>query len=243
MKRYGLIGYPLTHSFSKRYFSEKFEKEHITDSVYELFPIAQISDFPDLLAQYPDLCGLNVTIPYKEQIIPYLHQLDAKAQRIGAVNVIKIQEKKLIGYNSDYEGFKISLRNFLNKRNIKALILGTGGASKAVKVVLEDLQIPYLLVSRSPKDDILGYEQIDAAILSDYQLIINTTPLGMLPNIDLCPPIAYQFLNENHFLFDLVYNPSTTVFMKKGLEQGSKVINGLEMLYGQAHKAWQIWQE
>ncbi|GAB4189040.1 MAG: shikimate dehydrogenase [Thermoflexibacter sp.] len=246
MRIFGLIGKKLTHSFSKKYFTEKFEREHIKQVVYELFELPSVDDFPQLIDNQENLKGLNVTIPYKLEILPFLHEIDPAAERIGAVNVIKIHEnKKLKGYNSDYYGFKISLEKFLaGNTEVKALILGTGGASKAVKVVLEDLNIPYRYVSRnSEKTDILTYNQLNKDIFSSHQLIVNTTPLGMYPLIETCPEIPYHLLGENHYLYDLVYNPENTLFMQKGAENGAKVKNGLEMLYLQAEKSWEIWNE
>ncbi|SFF38913.1 shikimate dehydrogenase family protein [Thermoflexibacter ruber] len=246
MRIFGLIGKKLTHSFSKKYFTEKFEREQIKQVVYELFEIPSIDDFPQLIENQENLKGLNVTIPYKLEVLPFLHEIDPAAERVGAVNVIKIQEnKKLKGYNSDYYGFKISLEKFLaGNTEVKALILGTGGASKAVKVVLEDLNIPYRYVSRnSEKPDILTYNQLNEDFFSSHQLIINTTPLGMYPLIETCPEIPYHLLGENHYLYDLVYNPENTLFMQKGAENGANVKNGLEMLYLQAEKSWEIWNE
>jgi shikimate dehydrogenase len=246
MRVFGLIGKKLTHSFSKKYFTEKFEKENITETVYELFELPSIDLFPQLIDNQENLKGLNVTIPYKLEILPFLHEIDPAAKRIGAVNVVKIMEnKKLKGYNSDYYGFKLSLEKFLaGNTNLQALILGTGGASKAVKVALEDLHIPYLYVSRySEKPDVITYEQLDKDIFSSYPLIINTTPLGMYPLIETCPSIPYHLLNQNYYLYDLVYNPENTLFMQKGAERGARVKNGLEMLYLQAEKSWELWHE
>ncbi len=255
MQTFGLIGKKLTHSFSKKYFTEKFEKENIKEAIYELFELPTIEHFPDLIKSQPTLKGLNVTIPYKLEVLPFLDEIDAAAARIGAVNVIKVGENgKLKGYNSDYYGFKESLMSFIapppnpSPHNIKALILGTGGASKAVKVALEDLLIPYTFVSRelsvgtqTRANKILSYKELDREILEKNLLIINTTPLGMYPQTDACPEIPYQFLTENHYLYDLVYNPEITLFMQKGIEKEAKVINGLPMLYLQAEKSWQIW--
>jgi shikimate dehydrogenase len=240
---YGLIGKTLSHSFSKRYFTEKFEKESISNSIYQLFEIPSIEEFPKLVAQQPDLKGLNVTIPYKEEIIPFLDGLDERAKRIGAVNVIQFNKGKLIGYNSDYVGFKTSLEKFIPHTQFKALILGTGGASKAVKTALEDLKIPYLFVSRQQSENVLAYQDVNKEILTDYTLIINTTPLGMYPKIDTFPSLPYENMNSNHYLYDLVYNPELTLFMQKGIKQGAKVISGLEMLHFQAEAAWEIWQK
>ncbi|OEK02452.1 shikimate dehydrogenase [Roseivirga sp. 4D4] len=245
MRKFGLIGYPLSHSFSKKYFANKFEKEGIADAQYELFPIAAISELPKLLSDNSDLVGLNVTIPYKEQVIAYLDVMDPKAEAIGAVNTIKIEGGKLTGYNTDYFGFKDSLLKFIGANGLpeKALILGTGGASKAVKAVLEDLGIEYKFVSREPAEGQLSYESIVSSpnhILSSL-LIVNTTPLGMSPNEASLADLPYEQLTHDHLLYDLVYNPMKTAFMQKGIEAKCWVKNGLEMLHGQAEKSWEIW--
>ncbi len=243
MKTYGLIGYPLEHSFSGKYFAEKFDKENIKNCEYRLFPIETIYEFEDLKKQ--EIAGLNVTIPYKEQIIPYLDELDEHAKAIGAVNVIQFKNGKTIGYNSDYYGFKDSLLNFLpNEFKSKALVLGTGGASKAIKQVLIDLSIPFKVVSRKEGFD-FTYEELNSKpeILQDFHLIINTTPLGTYPKVEEKPDLPYEVINENHYFYDLVYNPSKTAFMKTGVVQGAKTINGLEMLVVQAEKSWKIWNK
>lgn len=242
---FGLIGFPLSHSFSKRYFTGKFQRERITNAYYELFPIAEIGQLPRLLSRYPNLRGLNVTIPYKQAVIPYLDQLDEGAAEIGAVNTIYVtQAQKLIGYNTDLYGFENSLYAWLlNERKgtsrLQALILGTGGAAKAVAYALKRLEIPCQMVSRKPQAGQLGYDELP---LAEAHLVINTTPLGMSPNTGQCPPLNYNELGPQHYLYDLVYNPEETLFMQKGAEQGAKVKNGMEMLIGQAEKAWQIWQ-
>jgi len=242
-KLYGLIGYPLSHSFSRKYFTEKFTREQITGCQYELFPIESIDLLPELLAYYPNLQGLNVTIPYKQQVIPFLSSLDEGAAAVGAVNVIKIEGTQLKGYNSDVFGFETSLLSFLKEHHAQpehALILGTGGAAKAVKFILQRLNIPFSTASREPLADQLSYEEINAQI-EEFPLIINTTPLGMAPNLDACPDLNYEDLSPGHLLYDLVYNPEITAFMKKGIAKGIPVKNGLEMLFGQAEKAWEIW--
>lgn len=245
MRVFGLIGYPLSHSFSKKYFSEKFEREKIGNARYELFELEHIEAFPELVAGQPGLSGLNVTIPHKQKIIPYLDELDASARKVGAVNVIHFQEGRLIGYNSDYFGFYHSLLNWLpaDRSRFSALVLGTGGASRAVCAALEDLEIPYSLVSRQAGANSLSYAQVQAQadILQSPRLIINTTPLGMAPKTDAAPPIVYDKLSPEHFLYDLVYNPEETRFMQLGKAQGASVKNGLEMLHMQAEKAWEIW--
>lgn len=247
MRKFGLIGYPLSHSFSKKYFTNKFEKEGITDAEYELFPIETIEDLPKLIADNPELVGLNVTIPYKELILPFLDSLDPKAEAIGAVNTIKIENGRLIGYNTDYHGFKDSLVKFIGSKKLpsKALMLGTGGASKAVHMALEDLGVTCQFVSRKPNKEHLSYE--DLSSFPDHfntsLLIINTTPLGTSPNEDALPDLPYDQLSQNHFLYDLVYNPMKTAFMQKGIDAKCWVKNGLEMLHGQAEAAWEIWNK
>lgn len=242
---YGLIGFPLDHSFSKSFFQEKFKNENILAN-YENFPLANFTaeTFNDLWRK-PNLVGLNVTIPYKQAVIPCLDEIDAKAEQIGAVNTIKrMPSGKLKGFNTDYDGFKTSLTDFPTHQNIKALILGTGGASKAVEVVLQDLGINYKLVSRQAKKaNVINYENITPHELSRFKLIINTTPLGMSPDITTLPPLPYQALTPQHFLYDLVYNPEQTAFLKQGLKYGTKTKNGLDMLYGQAEAAWKIWNQ
>ncbi|MFN8353752.1 MAG: shikimate dehydrogenase [Spirosomataceae bacterium] len=245
MKTFGLIGYPLTHSFSKRYFTEKFEREGIAGCRYELFELPDIQDFPALFVQHPDLAGLNVTIPHKLAVMPFLQALDASAEKVGAVNVIKIEpDGRLVGYNSDYYGFKQSLQDWLGTRlqqPLQALLLGDGGATKAVKAALTDLDITYQTVSRQAAEGKLTYTDLNEEIISSHQLIINCSPLGTYPNINTCPDIPYQYLTPQHFLYDLVYNPAETLFMTKGLAQGATVINGLPMLQLQAEKAWEVW--
>lgn len=251
MRIFGLIGFPLSHSFSKKYFTEKFNREGIADAAYELFPLQQIQEFPGLLQSQRYLCGLNVTIPYKQAIIPFLTQVHSSAARIGAVNVIRVTPQGTTGYNSDYFGFISSLQEWFARihsdssktilKQCKALILGTGGASKAVKTALDDLLIPSVFVSRQQAAGQLTYEQLSENILSEYTLIINTTPLGMTPYPDSFPPVPYQHITSGHYLYDLVYNPEETLFIKKGKEIGAQTLNGLPMLYSQAEKSWEIW--
>jgi shikimate dehydrogenase len=242
MKTYGLIGYPLTHSFSKKYFTEKFEREGIKDCRYELFEIKEASELPELIKNNPDLAGLNVTIPHKEAVIRYLNELDEPVKKIKAVNVIKIENGKLTGYNSDFHGFRASLKNFLPEGfKGDALVLGSGGGAKAVKAALESLKIHFTTVSRNRTAHAFAYEDLNQKYVDTHPLIINTTPVGMYPNVEDCPPIPYEFISTNHFLFDLVYNPEETLFMKKGAERGARTKNGMEMLHLQAEKAWEIW--
>lgn len=248
MRLFGLIGYPLSHSFSEKYFTEKFFREHISDCVYRNFPLEKIHMLPDLLTSHHNLCGLNVTIPYKQAVIPYLKSLDNTAGEVGAVNTIKIIRQKttpvLKGYNTDVYGFEKSLMPLLNNTHRNALILGTGGAAKAVAYVLKKNAIQYKYVSRSAGGDgKLLYADITQILLMEYTLIINTSPLGMYPSTDTCPEIPYQYIGTSHVLYDLVYNPEETLFLKKGKERGAVVKNGLEMLYLQAERAWQIWNE
>ncbi|HVI47444.1 MAG TPA: shikimate dehydrogenase [Chitinophaga sp.] len=241
MKVYGLIGYPLSHSFSKGFFAKKFEQENIAGCIYENFPIPDISDFPALLQQHPDLCGLNVTIPYKEVIIPHLDELSKAAGRIGAVNCIRFSNGKKIGYNTDVIGFKNSLQPLLQPQHTRALVLGTGGAAKAVMFSLEELEIPFTIVSRQASDSTISYDSLNKDIIATHTLIINTTPLGMYPRVDTAPEIPYQYITSQHLLYDLVYNPAETLFLQKGAAQGAAIKNGHEMLILQAEASWEIW--
>ncbi len=236
-----MIGYPLTHSFSKKYFTEKFQRENIPNCRYENFPIASIEEFPSLIQSQSLLVGLNVTIPYKEEVIHFLDDLDGTAKEIGAVNTIMKVNGKLIGYNTDVYGFMHSIKNLLQPAHSSALILGTGGSSKAVAFGLEKMGIEYDFVSRNPDEKELRYEELDESVLHHYKVVINTTPLGMFPEVDVCPPIPYEYLTPSHLLFDLIYNPEETLFLKKGKERRAKIKNGLEMLQLQAEKSWKIW--
>ena len=243
---YGLIGYPLSHSFSKRYFTEKFRREGIAGHQYELFPMEHAGALPGLVARYPNLRGLNVTIPHKQKVMAYLDAIDEEARRVGAVNTIRIAEGRLTGYNTDVYGFERSLLEFLaaaghTADGLKALVLGTGGASKAVVFVLEKLGIGFALVSRQQGDGILSYGDLDAGVMASHRLLINTTPLGMWPNEDSLPGIPYEYLGPEHLLYDLVYNPERTAFMARGISRGALACNGLAMLQLQAEKAWEIW--
>ncbi len=243
-KLLGLIGYPLSHSFSKRYFGEKFEGEGIAGFRYELFPLEDIAELPRLIEAHPNLLGLNVTIPYKEVVIPYLTSLSDSAQAVGAVNTILFTKAGLIGYNTDIYGFEMSLRKALTRSGLsanRAMVLGTGGAAKASRYVLEKMGMQVQFISRKRKDETLTYEDISAELIKKYDVIVNTTPLGMSPNTSTCPNIPYEALTNNHLLFDLVYNPEKTLFLQKGEEMGAHILNGLEMLHLQAEKAWSIW--
>lgn len=243
MRRFGLIGKTLKHSFSKNYFTQKFRENHITDCSYEIFELQSVDDFPLLLKGCPDLEGLNVTIPYKEQIISYMDEKNDVVKEIKACNCIKIVDGKLHGFNTDVIGFKNSLQPKLKPNHKRALILGSGGAAKAVKYVLENLGIEYQIVSRRKEFNHLGYEDVDGEILKQYTLIINTTPLGMYPNVNDDPPIPYEYLSSQHFLFDLIYNPEKTRFLQRGEQQGAQIANGHEMLVIQAEESWKIWNE
>jgi shikimate dehydrogenase len=248
VKTYGLIGYPLSHSFSKKYFTEKFEKENIKGCKYELFPLENMEAFTELLQQQPDIVGLNVTIPYKNRILPFLDALDESAAAVGAVNTIKIENGRRIGFNTDTIGFKHSLQPIVDAKYgtgtnalPKALVLGTGGAAQAVLFVLKSMNIAAQTVSRKRGTNTISYEDLTPAVMSAHKLIINTTPLGMSPQTETFPEIPYDLLTQAHFLYDLVYNPEKTTFLKKGEQQGAGIKNGLEMLYLQAEAAWEIW--
>ena len=241
MRAFGLIGYPLGHSFSKKYFTDKFEREGITGNVYELYPIDQIGHLENLLVSHPDLAGLNVTIPYKEQVIQYLDSMSPVVEEIGACNCIHIQNGRLMGHNTDVIGFSKSLLPKLKPHHNKALLLGTGGSSKAVAYTLKELGIPFLQVSRTPLEGMIGYEEIDQSLLETHTLLINTTPVGMYPDIDKAPDIPYAFIGPDHYLFDLVYNPERTRFLQEGALRGATVENGSEMLVIQAEASWEIW--
>jgi shikimate dehydrogenase len=246
MRVFGIIGYPLGHSWSAKYFSEKFLREGIHDASYKIFPLERMEDLPKLLEAEPNLVGLNVTIPYKEKVIQYLDELEGAAAENKAVNVIRFDRSgsklKLTGHNTDVAGFEQSLLDESISLPQKVLVLGTGGASKAVTWVLEKYGCDFLLVSREPlRENTIGYNQLTEEIIKERTLIVNTTPLGMVPDTDTCPPIPYKWLGQSHVLFDLVYNPPETLFLKKGKEMGCKTINGSGMLIGQAKKAWEIW--
>ncbi|HWB91969.1 MAG TPA: shikimate dehydrogenase [Puia sp.] len=242
MRRYGLIGYPLSHSFSQRYFTEKFHREGISDCSYTNFQLSSIDELPGVLAD-PELCGLNVTIPYKQQVIRFLDVLSPVVEAIGACNCIHIHEGVRTGYNTDVVGFEKSLVKKLDGHHRQALVLGTGGAAKAVEWVLQQLGILYRSVSRRPRPDTgdLGYEDLDARLLASYTLIVNTTPVGMYPKTEEYPPLPYKALGPRHYLYDLIYNPARTLFLQKGEARGAIVENGHEMLMLQAEESWRIW--
>ena len=249
MNTYGLIGYPLGHSFSRIFFTEKFAKEGI-DAQYLNFEIPSIEEFPNIIKNNPTLKGLNVTIPYKQQVMQYLDDISEEAKAIGAVNVVKCQlstvncQLHLTGYNSDVIGFVESIKPLLKPHHKKALILGTGGASKAIRYGLEKkLGMKTLFVSRSAREGMITYEEVTAEVLKEYEVIVNCSPVGMYPHVDECPALPYEAMNENNLLYDLVYNPLETLFMKKGAAQGATVKNGLEMLHLQAIASWEFWEK
>ncbi len=243
-KKFGLIGSTVSHSFSKSYFDEKFFREGLRDYHYDLYPLDSVDELKKLLDENPELYGLNVTIPYKEQVLKFLSDIDATAKNIGAVNVIKIQNGKLKGFNTDSDAFYETLEKWFPKIDeAKALVLGTGGSSKAVQQALKKLGIPFEIVSRETNKGQHTYESLekDGKPLTDANLIINTTPLGMTPNTNDCPPIDYELISSQHYVYDLIYNPARTLFIQKAEMRGAKVKNGLEMLQIQAEKAWAIW--
>jgi shikimate dehydrogenase len=244
LKQFGLLGRNISYSFSKGYFTKKFVTENLLNCSYDNFDIPEITDFSKIIKQNPDLIGMNVTIPYKEVVIPYLDELSEKAASIGAVNTIKFsKDGKSKGYNTDYYGFMESLKPLLQKHHKKALILGTGGASKGVAFALKELEIDYLFVSRSQKDNVLSYDQISAKTFDDYQIIINCSPVGTSPTIDAYPLIPYEYFTPKHIAYDLIYNPEETQFLKKAKAKGAQTKNGLDMLVFQAEKSWEIWNK
>lgn len=243
-KIFGLIGATVSHSFSKSYFDEKFFREGLRDHHYELFPLASIDDIQKLVQDNKALAGLNVTLPYKEQVLKYLNEIDPAAQKIGAVNVIKIEGDKLKGYNTDSSAFGETLEKWLPKdKKFQALVLGSGGSSKAVQQALQRLGIEFTVVSREKRKGVISYEDLqgNTEVFAKAHLIINTTPLGMFPNTDAMPPIPYELLSREHFVYDLIYNPARTMFLQKAEMRGATIKNGLEMLHVQAEKSWQIW--
>jgi Shikimate 5-dehydrogenase len=247
MRKFGLIGYPLGHSFSQKYFTAKFIEEHISDCSYENFPLSSLDNFHDLISANPDLCGLNVTIPYKTEILRYVDATDQIAGTISAANVLKIRREagktRIIAFNSDVVGIRDSVIPFFPDTHCTGLIIGTGGSSKAVSWTLRNLGFIVLIVSRNKKKDILGYEDINAQLLKNVSLIVNATPLGMFPETEGKPDLDYNLLDERHTLFDLVYNPEFTSFLMMGKERGCKIITGLKMLYSQAERSWEIWND
>jgi len=247
MDKYGLIGYPLGHSFSISYFNQKFQDENI-DAVYENYEIPSIDELPEVLSSNPELKGINVTIPYKEKVLPFLDSISPEARAIGAVNVIRVSHKGnktiLKGYNSDVIGFTKSIEPMLDKKlHQKALILGTGGASKAIDYGLRNLGLETVFVSRYERPGTIQYKNITPEIVKEYNVIINCTPLGMYPKTEVCPELPYEAMDSHTILYDLIYNPDETLFMKRGAEYGANVKNGLEMLLLQAFSSWEFWHE
>lgn len=242
MDKYGIIGYPLGHSFSRAFFTEKFQREHI-DAEYVNFEIPSADMLPGIVQANPNLRGLNVTLPHKEAVIPMLDELSDEAKEIGAVNVIRVRDGRLKGFNSDIIGFMDSIRPLLKPWHQHALVLGTGGASRAIRVGLQRLGIEWTYVSRTPAPGRLTYADLTLDLMEHYQVIVNCSPVGMFPHVDACPDIPYQLLTDRHLLYDLVYNPQETLFLKRGAEHGAAVKNGLEMLHLQALASWRFWNE
>lgn len=242
MDKYGIIGYPLGHSFSRAFFTEKFQREHI-DAEYVNFEIPSADMLPGIVQANPNLRGLNVTLPHKEAVIPMLDELSDEAKEIGAVNVIRVRDGRLKGFNSDIIGFMDSIRPLLKPWHQHALVLGTGGASRAIRVGLQRLGIEWTYVSRTPAPGRLTYADLTSDLMEHYQVIVNCSPVGMFPRVDACPDIPYQLLTDRHLLYDLVYNPQETLFLKRGAEHGAAVKNGLEMLHLQALASWRFWNE
>jgi shikimate dehydrogenase len=243
-KRFGLLGRNISYSFSKGYFTDKFNNENFEGCTYENFDIQEIDSFTEILENNTDLKGLSVTIPYKQAVLPFLDKLSKKAALIGAVNTIKITKKgKLKGYNTDYYGFKKALKPLLQPHHKKALILGTGGASKGVAFALDELDIAYTFVSREATENAIDYNRINATTFENYQIVINATPVGTSPNKEAFPLLPYEHFTANHIAFDLIYNPAETQFLKKAKAGGAKIKNGLDMLVFQAEKAWKIWNK
>jgi shikimate dehydrogenase len=247
MRKFGLIGFPLGHSFSQKYFAEKFEREKITGCSYENFPIRSIEEFPDLIKKNPDICGLNVTIPYKTDILKYVNIAEDTVDQVGAANVLKVKRENgkiyITAHNSDVNGIRDSLIPCARGKAKKALILGTGGSSKAVQWTVRKMGCEAILVSRNARPGVLSYKDIDGELIRSVDLIINTTPLGMYPDVSTMPELDYSLLSGKHVLFDLVYNPEMTEFLKRGKEQGCKIITGMKMLRSQADRSWEIWNE
>ena len=243
MRRFGLIGKTLKHSFSQNYFTQKFAKEAITDCSYQNFELASIDELPELAKNTQGLEGLNITIPYKEEVLPFLHSKNEIVERVEACNCIRIINGELHGYNTDAIAFQTSLQKKIQPHHRCALILGSGGASKAVQFALHEMNIDFIIVSRNKKTNQLGYEDVGEEVISSHQIIINTTPLGMYPNIDQDPPIPYNAITQSHLLYDLTYNPEKTKFLRQGESRGAQIMNGYEMLVSQAEESWRIWNE
>jgi shikimate dehydrogenase len=243
MKKFGLIGASLKHSYSPKYFTEKFQKLGLDDHSYQAFELPSIESFPALLQEHPELCGLNVTIPYKQSVITYLDEVNDVVQKTGACNCIRIFNGRTKGFNTDVPGFWDALKVLIKPQHSSALVLGTGGASKAVGFALQQAGIPYRLVSRSSSGNVLGYEDLNKKIMEEHLLVINTTPAGMYPMVDEAPSIPYQYLGPGHLLYDLIYNPAKTEFMKRGEARGAAIENGHGMWLAQAEASWKIWND
>ncbi|TKK69807.1 shikimate dehydrogenase [Ilyomonas limi] len=245
MRTFGIIGFPLSHSFSQRYFTQKFEQEGVVDAVFKNYAIKDIDELENVLATEPDLQGLAVTIPYKKAVLPFLNTTTEAVQQTGACNCIRIKDKALIGYNTDVIGFEESFKIHLQPHHTKALVLGSGGAAAAVEYVLQKMNIEYFIVSRRalPEKNIIDYKAVDEALLHQYNIIINCTPLGTYPEVNEAPALPYQLLTPQHYLFDLVYNPPLTKFLALGQAQGAIIQNGYDMLTIQAEHNWRIWNE
>ena len=243
MRRFGLVGRTLKHSFSQTYFTGKFRDAGISDAVYENFELKSIDEFSALIVKHPDLQGLNITIPYKEEVLPYLTTSNEVVREIGACNCIKVSKGKLTGYNTDVVGFRQSLEPKLKPHHQKALVLGTGGAAKAIWYVLNELGIDYKKVSRNKEGADFTYEELTPEVINEYLLIINTTPLGMFPNTEVAPSLPYEAISSQHFLYDIVYNPEKTLFLAEAEKRHAQTCNGFEMLFGQAEESWRIWND
>ena len=243
MRLYGLIGYPLTHSFSENYFKKKFVQEKISDCHYKLFPIKEIVELKELIRDHPDLCGLNVTIPFKKQVIPFLQQ-SKLPEGLNACNCIRISDGQLFGYNTDWIAFRLSISPMIQSHHTEAMILGDGGAAEAVTYALKQMKIGVTIVSRTRRGGTsYTYEELNKKIMYHHKIIVNTTPLGLFPEVNTCPPIPFEFITQDHLLFDVIYNPAKTLFLQKGEEKGAKIKNGEEMLVLQAEKSWSIWND
>lgn len=242
MRLFGLIGFPLAHSFSEEYFTRKFQSAGLTDHVYRNFPISRVEEIENLIKDNPELVGLNVTIPYKEEVMHFLDELSPEALQVGAVNCIHMVDGKRIGYNTDVFGFSQSIKPFLENKFERALILGTGGAAKAAAAALRAWGMPFYHVSRNRRNErTIGYEDLNAGMMAHFHLIIQATPLGTFPATEVCPPIPYEAIGPAHFLYDMVYNPEESLFLRKGREAGAQTMNGLKMLHLQADRSWDIW--
>lgn len=242
MQEYGLLGRDISYSFSEGYFTNKFKELGITDCKYSTFDLSDISKLKDLLASKPNLKGFNITIPYKEDVLDFLDEIDESANSIKAVNTVKIEGDKLIGFNTDTFGFRTSIKPFFEPQHRKALILGTGGAAKAIAFVLEQLGVDYFYVSRNPKTEKeVSYSDLTIEAITNFPFIINCSPVGTFPNVDVCPDIPYEGITPSHLLYDLVYNPEESLFLRNGKERGATIVNGLSMLHHQAEESWRIW--